>query len=64
LFKRNHKGIKITPEGEEVFEYVKKSYEDIYFGEKILKLKERKNFYRSSITYRKILPFSILRGIS
>ena len=35
LFKRNHKGITITPECEEVFEYVKKSYEDISFGERL-----------------------------
>ena len=37
LFKRNHKGIKITPEGKEVFEYVKKSYNDISVGERGLK---------------------------
>ncbi len=37
LFKRNHKGIKITPEGKEVFEYVKKSYNDISVGERTLK---------------------------
>ena len=37
LFKRNHKGIKITPEGKEVLEYVKKSYNDIIVGERSLK---------------------------
>ena len=36
LFKRNHKGIKITPEGKEVLEYVKKSYNDISVGERSL----------------------------
>ena len=37
LFKRNHKGIRITLEGKEVFEYVKKSYNDISVGERGLK---------------------------
>lgn len=37
LFKRNHKGIKITPEGKEVLKYVKKSYNDISIGERGLK---------------------------
>lgn len=37
LFKRNHKGIKITPEGKEVLEYVKRSYNDISIGERNLK---------------------------
>ena len=36
LFKRNHNGIKITPEGKEVFEYVKKSYDYIRNGERVL----------------------------
>ena len=37
LFKRNHKGIKITPEGKEVLKYVEKSYNDISVGERSLK---------------------------
>lgn len=41
MFKRNHKGIRITPEGKEVLEYVKKSYNDISVGER--KLKENRN---------------------
>lgn len=34
LFQRNHKGIKITPEGKEILEYVKKSYNEIIIGER------------------------------
>lgn len=37
LFQRGHKGIKITPEGKEVLEYVKRSYNEIIIGEKTLK---------------------------
>ena len=37
LFKRSHKGIKITPEGKEVLKYVEKSYNDISVGERGLK---------------------------
>jgi len=37
LFKRNYKGIKITPEGEKVLEYVEKSYNNISLGERSLK---------------------------
>lgn len=37
LFKRNHAGIKITPEGKEVLKYVKKSYDTISIGERGLK---------------------------
>ena len=48
LFKRNHKGIKITPEGKEVFEYVKKSYNDISVGER--GLKENRNLKTGKIS--------------
>lgn len=37
LFQRNHKGIKITPEGKEVLEYVKRSYNEIIIGERALR---------------------------
>lgn len=48
LFQRNHKGIKITPEGKEVFEYVKKSYNDIIVGER--NLTENKNLKSGKIS--------------
>ena len=48
LFKRNHKGIKITPEGKEVLEYVKKSYNDISVGER--SLKENRNLNSGKIS--------------
>lgn len=48
LFKRNHKGIKITPEGKEVLEYVKKSYNDISVGER--RLKENRNLNSGKIS--------------
>lgn len=48
LFNRNHKGIKITPEGKEVFEYVKKSYNDISIGER--ELSENRNLKSGSIS--------------
>lgn len=48
LFKRNHKGIKITPEGKEVLKYVKKSYNDISVGER--SLKENKNLNSGKIS--------------
>lgn len=48
LFKRNHRGIKITLEGKQVLEYVKKSYNDISIGEK--KLKENKNLNNGKIS--------------
>lgn len=49
LFKRNHKGIKITPEGKEVLEYVKKSYNDISVGERSLKENRNLNSGKFSI---------------
>ena len=49
LFKRNHKGIKITPEGRSVLEYVKKSYNDIAIGERNLKENASLNFGKLSI---------------
>ena len=48
MFKRNHKGIKITPEGKEVLEYVKKSYNDISVGER--RLKENRNLNSGKIS--------------
>lgn len=49
LFKRNHKGIKITPEGKEVLEYVKKSYNVMSIGERSLKESINLNTGRISI---------------
>lgn len=49
LFKRNHKGIKITPEGKEVLAYVKKSYNDISIGERNIKEKRDLNSGKVSI---------------
>lgn len=48
LFKRNHKGIKITAEGKDVLEYVKKSYNDISVGERCLR--ENKNLNSGKIS--------------
>lgn len=48
LFKRNHKEIKITPEGKVVLEYVKKSYNDISVGER--SLKENRNLNSGKIS--------------
>ena len=48
LFKRNHNVIKITPEGKEVLEYVKKSYNDISIGER--NLKENRNLNNGKIS--------------
>ena len=48
LFKRNHKGIRITPEGKEVLEYIKKSYNDISVGER--RLKENRNLNSGKIS--------------
>ena len=52
LFKRNHKGIKITPEGKEVYKYVKKSYNDIIVGERNLKENESLNKGKISLICR------------
>lgn len=48
LFKRNHKGIKITLEGKEVLEYVEKSYNDIIVGER--NLRENQNLNNGKIS--------------
>lgn len=49
LFKRNNKGIKLTSEGKEVLEYVKKSYNDISLGERTLKENQNLNTGKISI---------------